>query len=231
MGRPRLIPDESILAAAREVFLARGSAATVVEVARRVGLSQAAVFKRFPTKQELFLAAMASGAGADGSAGGGRSAEARSIGDRKELVDRFRRRARAAGVRRALVELGDELLPFFRQVLPLLLLSWSNRGEFGFPQAMTQAAYPPTQAAHDVVAFFEGEMRARRLRRHDPWLVTRAFVGGLQNYVLLELFSKGAVPMVPKQAPREYVRGLVDVLWRGIAPARKHAVAPARKTR
>jgi AcrR family transcriptional regulator len=213
MGRPRLIPDESILAAAREVFLARGSAATVVEVARRVGLSQAAIFKRFPTKQELFLAAMASG------------------GDRQELVDRFRRRARAAGVRRALVELGDELLPFFRQVLPLLLLSWSNRGEFGFPKAMTQAAYPPTQAAHDVVAFFEGEMRARRLRRHDPWLVTRAFVGGLQNYVLLELFSKGAVPMVPKHGPREYVRGLVDVLWRGIAPAKARPIAPARGLR
>ena len=55
MGRPRLIEDDAILAAAREVFLARGAAATTQDVAERVGLSQAAIFKRFATKQELFL--------------------------------------------------------------------------------------------------------------------------------------------------------------------------------
>jgi AcrR family transcriptional regulator len=201
MGRPRLVTDVAILAAAREVFLSRGATATTQDVAGKVGLSQAAIFKRFPTKQELFLAAMATGS------------------ERQELLERFRSQAAKAGLRRALVVLGDDLLPFFRQVLPLLLLSWSNRREFGFPKAMASGSYPPARAAQEIVAFIEAEMRARRLRKHDPWLVTRAFVGGLQNYVLWELFSKGAETMPPTHSPKEYVRGLVDVLWKGIAPA------------
>jgi AcrR family transcriptional regulator len=203
MGRPRLIADEAILAAAREVFLAQGAAATTQAVALRVGLSQAAIFKRFPTKQELFLAAMASGQ------------------DRQDVIERFQRRAKAHGVRRALVGLGDDLLPLFRRMLPVLLLSWSNRAEFGFPKAMNGGSYPPTRAAREVVTFLDGEMRARRLRKHDPWLVTRAFVGSLQNYALIELVWKGADLMIPALPPKQYVRGLVDLLWKGIAPQKE----------
>jgi len=75
MGRPRLVADVAILAAAREVFLSRGAAATTQDVAAKAGLSQAAIFKRFSTKQELFLAAMASG------------------NERQEFIERFRRQA------------------------------------------------------------------------------------------------------------------------------------------
>ncbi|HEX4385891.1 MAG TPA: helix-turn-helix domain-containing protein [Myxococcales bacterium] len=228
MGRPRLIEDDAILAAAREVFLSRGAAATTQDVAERVGLSQAAIFKRFATKQELFLAAMVSG------------------NERQDLIERFQKRAAATGLRPALIGLGDDLLPFFRRVLPLLLLSWSNRSEFGFPKAMTMGNYPPNRAVQEVVAVIAAEMRARRLRKHDPWLVTRAFVGGLQNYVLFELFAKGteaacagdgrsasargfgglAPPVYP---PKEYVRGLVDILWKGIAPPAAASAARALK--
>ena len=203
MGRPRLIADEAILAAAREVFLAQGAAATTHAVALRVGVSQAAIFKRFPTKQELFLAAMASDP------------------ERQDIVDRFQKRAKAHGVRRALAGLGDDLLPLFRRMLPLLMLSWSNRAEFGFPKAMSGGSYPPTRAAREIVSFMEGEMRARRLRKHDPWLVTRVFVGSLQSYALMELLSKGAEMTVPALPPKQYVRGLVEVLWKGIAPPRE----------
>jgi AcrR family transcriptional regulator len=203
MGRPRLIEDDAILAAAREVFLSRGAAATTQDVAERVGLSQAAIFKRFATKQELFLAAMVSG------------------NDRQDLVERFQKRAAGAGLRPALIGLGDDLLPFFRRVMPLLLMTWSNRSEFGFPKAMSTGNYPPNRAVQEVVAVIGAEMRAHRLRKHDPWLVTRAFVGGLQNYVLFELFSKGAETAAPVLAPKEYVRGLVDILWKGIAPQKE----------
>jgi AcrR family transcriptional regulator len=203
MGRPRLIADEAILAAAREVFLAQGAAATTQAVALRAGLSQAAIFKRFPTKQELFLAAMAGGK------------------ERQDVIDRFQQRAKSHGIRRALVGLGDGLLPLFRQKLPLLLLSWSNRAEFGFPKAMSGGSYPPTRAVREVVAFLEGEMRARRLRKHDPWLVTRAFVGSLQHYVLMELLSKGADLPIPALSPKEFVRGLVELLWKGVAPLKE----------
>jgi AcrR family transcriptional regulator len=50
---------EAITEAALRVFAARGYASTpVTEVAERVGISQAYVFKLFPTKEALFLAAI-----------------------------------------------------------------------------------------------------------------------------------------------------------------------------
>ena len=93
-----------------------------------------------------------------------------------------------------------------------------NRGEFGFPKQMVAGSFPPAQAAQEIVAFIDSEMKAGRLRKQDPWLVTRAFVGALQNYVLLEIVTKGAFLIGPVCSPDAYVKGIVDVLWAGIAP-------------
>ncbi|MCU1279386.1 MAG: Transcriptional regulator, TetR family protein, partial [bacterium] len=58
MARPTTISDESILEAARAVFLEHGLAATTAEVAKRAGVAEGSIFKRFATKAELFKAAM-----------------------------------------------------------------------------------------------------------------------------------------------------------------------------
>jgi AcrR family transcriptional regulator len=202
VGRPRTIDDREILDAAREIFLQRGAVATTADVARRVGISQGSIFKRFPTKQELFLAAMVTGR------------------YRQDLLKQFRAQTKEMGIRQAFVDIGKKLIPFFRQALPLVLLSWSNRGEFGLPKQMVMGSFPPAQAAQEIVALVEGEMKAGRLRKQDPWLVTRAFVGALQNYVLLELVTKGVIAVGPTCDPDAYVNGIVDILWAGIAPKR-----------
>src|SRR3954470_8049282 len=58
MARPVSIKDETIIAAARAVFLERGIQATTAEVAQRAGVSEGSVFKRFKSKVDLFRAAM-----------------------------------------------------------------------------------------------------------------------------------------------------------------------------
>lgn len=58
MPRPKTVEDKAILATARELFTARGHAVSTREVAAKVGISQAVLFQRFPTKESLFLAAM-----------------------------------------------------------------------------------------------------------------------------------------------------------------------------
>ena len=50
MPRPRRIDDATLLAAAREVFVAKGAAATTREVARRAGVSEGVIFQRYKTK-------------------------------------------------------------------------------------------------------------------------------------------------------------------------------------
>ena len=58
MGRPRTVTDEQILEAAREVFIEQGASAPTATIAERLWLSQAALFKRFGTKEELLIAAV-----------------------------------------------------------------------------------------------------------------------------------------------------------------------------
>ena len=58
MGRPRTIRDADILDAARALFRERGHAVPTREIAQAAGVSQAVLYQRFPSKTELFFAAM-----------------------------------------------------------------------------------------------------------------------------------------------------------------------------
>jgi AcrR family transcriptional regulator len=59
MARPRQVSDEDILTAAKEILLEHGAKASTTAIAKAVGLSQAALFKRFGTKLDLVKAALA----------------------------------------------------------------------------------------------------------------------------------------------------------------------------
>ena len=59
MGRARTVEDEDILKAARLAFLDRGQLATTREIAEAAGISQAVLYQRFGSKDDLFFAAMA----------------------------------------------------------------------------------------------------------------------------------------------------------------------------
>ena len=60
MGRKKIIDEHTLLEAARGVFLEQGSTAATKEIARRAGISEAAIFARYPTKTALFVAALLS---------------------------------------------------------------------------------------------------------------------------------------------------------------------------
>lgn len=58
MGRPKTITDDAILAAARRVFLEHGHTATTRQIADAAGISEAVLYQRFGSKEELFFAAL-----------------------------------------------------------------------------------------------------------------------------------------------------------------------------
>src|SRR5208283_3006813 len=58
MGRKKLVSDVELLNVAREVFVKSGFGASTKEIARQAGVSEGVIFQRFPTKEDLFFAAM-----------------------------------------------------------------------------------------------------------------------------------------------------------------------------
>ncbi len=200
MIRPSTITTEQILDAAREVFLEKGIQATTAEVARRADVAEGSIFKRFRTKHELFRRAMEP-----------------TVQD-PEFLRKLPQRVGNGDLRRHLFEFGTEMLTFMRRLMPLMMMSWSNR-KFGLPKHLSVPDPPPVRAVRRIAAFFEAEMRLKRLRQHDPEILARVFVGSVQNYVFLELLLKAQnQPSIPAE---DYLRGLVQLLWTGAAPAKR----------
>ena len=199
MGRPTVIRDETIIDAAREVFLERGYQATTAEVAERAGVSEGSIFKRFSSKVDLFQAAM------------------RSQIEEPDFVKTLAARVGQGQVWDNLVEIGMQVVAFFRTTTPLMMMKWSNPGPEGSVPCMMNEPNPPQlRTLARMAGFFEAEARAGRIRRHDPEIIARAFLGAIHNFVVFELLFKGheQLPM-----PAEtFVRGLVNLLWGGIAP-------------
>jgi AcrR family transcriptional regulator len=58
MGRHKTISDEDVLSIARDLFRARGHGATTRQIAEAAGISEAILYQRFGSKDDLFFAAM-----------------------------------------------------------------------------------------------------------------------------------------------------------------------------
>lgn len=58
MGRAKTISDDDVLRVARDVFRTQGHTATTREIAESAGISEAILYQRFGSKDELFFAAM-----------------------------------------------------------------------------------------------------------------------------------------------------------------------------
>jgi|SRR5215468_4092656 len=194
MSRPPVITESQILDAARSVFLERGITATTAEVARRAGIAEGSIFKRYKTKVELFRAAM------------------QPQMDDPEWLKHLMKTA-GTDLRQSLVTAGLEAIAFFRQILPLHMMSWSNAA-LCVAAGTSPVNSPALRVLKRVTAFFEAEMRAGRVRRHDPEIVARVYLGSLSNYVFYETVFKAhdELPL----APETFLRGLVNILFTGV---------------
>jgi AcrR family transcriptional regulator len=194
MARPPTIKDAQILQAAREVFLEKGITATTAEVARRAGVAEGSLFNRFKTKHDLFRAAM------------------QDQMEEPPWLEMLDRRVGQGDVRETLFDVGLEIVQFYRRLMPLMMMSWSNP-KAGIPELQHDA---PLRAFRRVTAFFAAEMEAGRLRRHDPEILARGFLGSLSNYVFFELLLNAEKEM--SMPPDTFLRGLLELLWSGVAP-------------
>jgi AcrR family transcriptional regulator len=194
MARTPKITNQQILDAAREIFLEQGFGASTLEIAQKAGISEASIFKRFSTKEELFFASM----GIPEKSPWGQKLEA--------LVGKGK-------LKQNLIQLSLQILEFNRQVMPRLMMLRS-RGK-AIPEMLHRADSRPSRDLKTFTHFLEREIEQGRLRPCDPQTLAMMFLGSLMNFVFLEqMHPEGDVPVDEKM----FVQNLVEIVWQGISP-------------
>ena len=184
------------MAAARGVFLECGIQGTTAEVARRAGVAEGSVFNHFHSKAELFRVATDPDRTTDCPQMD--IPQLRDHGDPRESLELF----------------GHAVLTNLRRTLPLMMVRWSNRGADAACDPKRRQAF--REAARPIAHALESEMRAGRMRRHDPETAARVLLGGLYSYAFGELMlGEGNGSDV---RARTYIRNVVQMLWDGLAP-------------
>lgn len=201
MARPTTISDDQILDAARQIFLEKGVSGTTAEVAKKAGVAEGSIFKRWKTKQDLFFAAL------------------KPSTIVPEWVENLHARVGQGDIRESLADLGTQLVEFFRKLVPLLMMCWSNprsTGGSGIPQHLTGPNPAPVLAIKRIAGYFEAEMRLGRIARRDAEVMARSFLGSIQHFAFLEIITQNRdeLPMPAEM----FIRSLVNLLWNGMRP-------------
>jgi AcrR family transcriptional regulator len=191
---PRIatITDQQIIEAARETFLELGFAAPSSEIARRAGVSEGTIFKRFRTKEELFVAAV-------------------GFPDGAMWFEKAETMIGQGNLRENLIELSLEIFNAAREVMPRIFMVIS-RGNA--PMNHPQGTDSPMNLAMDsLTKLFAGEIKLGRMRQINPEIAALMLLGALMHRVQLEvMFSRAVID------PADLVRAVIDAFWQGIAP-------------
>lgn len=201
MTRPRTISDEEILQTAREVFLEKGPSATAAEIARRAGISEGTVFRRFATKQELFLAAIGIKGTEDWSLG------LEQMAGKGSLLANLNRVALA-------------MIEFFRDLVPRVMVM-HNRGMSRPPAAFFHGPDSPVRRNLErVMGYLEEEKRLGRICSPNAEIVARILSASCWNYAFHEAIE--AQVFTPVEA-EVFAKELVGTLWAGLDPKKTGA--------
>jgi AcrR family transcriptional regulator len=209
MARPPKITTEEIIAVARQVFLEQGAGASTLVIAERAGISEAAIFKRFGTKQALFLASM-------------------GISDNHPWIGVLSQDMPTAAIRTDLIEICSQILEFYQDVMPRVMMMM-NQGNTSFPPPMLDP--PPIRDTQLMAGYLERAIDKGYIKPCNAITVAHAIVGGINSYVIVQNMSKLPFPVTSLPQvnsitsgvsvaiePELFIPDLIDTIWAGIDP-------------
>jgi AcrR family transcriptional regulator len=194
MSRPVTISDEQILEAARIVFVRDGINATTKAIACEAGIAEGSIFRRFPTKEALFSAAMLI------------SRPPAWVQDLDDLVG-------TGDPHENLVHIAHGLIKCLQEVMPLVMVSWANRA--GQPVEDKSEESPKIRDRRLLMQYLQQEMDAGRLRSCNAEAVARMLFGACFTFVMER--SKMKQPLLQKEI-NTFINSVVDALWEGLCP-------------
>jgi AcrR family transcriptional regulator len=195
MARPQGITDEEVLAAARAVFSSKGISATVEEVAERCHVGVATIFRRFPSKQALFAAAVNVANDAEWARFLARHAEQDPDRDPRE----------------SLIELANMMLDSARKMMPLIMMRMANPSMMDHKAGASRASW----IVRALTDHFRSEIAAGRMNAADPRVAARIWLGSIRHIVMFETLGAD----IDDLSTDAFIAGLADMFVP--APARK----------
>jgi AcrR family transcriptional regulator len=194
MARPKQVTDEELLKIALECFLEHGANVSVQFIADKVGLSQPALFKRFGTKEELFLRAVAPP-------------------EQLPVIEWIDASPSSGSLRPQLVQLLEKVWEMLSWVLPRVQLLQEAR----IPRETVMARYktpPPVQLIMSIEGFFKRARQQNQVRHDlDPRFVAQWIFGALMGRTFL---SKTMAQKTSGEENKKFVEATADLLWPGI---------------
>lgn len=198
MARPRSIPDQQVLQAAREVFLEQGFSATTASIAKRAGVSEGTLFKRFATKEELFAAALGL---SEYGAWRGELLASVGTGDVQRNLERA-----ALGV-----------LAEAERLVPNLIAVFARGCDPDHNPALLDCGGPARYDTLALADYLRAEIALGRVRPLDAHLTALTIMGALHHYFHQEHILPRPESETPLESSR-FVRGMLDLLWPGLQP-------------
>lgn len=197
MARPTSISTEHIVDVARRLFLDGGYGVSTSAIASAAGISEGTIFKRFPTKESLFMAAM----GLPNPA----------------FLAELPGRVGTGDIRGRLLEVAREMHAFYAQLMPRMMMMMSKGASTPMAQFDGMDVPPPVRILLALRAYFEAEHAAGRLCCDRPELAARLFTGGIVHFVVLRLYlPKPGEHLITDE--ESYLSQMVDTLLEGLGP-------------
>lgn len=193
MPRNKTITDEEILIIARSLFLKEGAKASTRTLARLVGISEAVIFQRFSTKEDLFFTAMVPPAA------------------QLDLI--FSIQPGEQQVITNLESVGLQIVVYFREVMPIFL-SLVSHPSFDLQTFLQRHSMPGMQIVSRLTEYLNAEAELGRIQRGNVAATAAMLLSHLHNLALSE--NIGAHQ--PSDTERE-IASAIAALWQGLAPS------------
>jgi AcrR family transcriptional regulator len=193
MSRKETYDNDTIIRAARKVFLEQGPGAPTSLIAQEAGVSEGLLFKRFKTKQQLFLTAMTL--------------------PETDMDTLLEERVGRGDVKDNLLRAAKEISLLLKEMFPSILMLWSNRQATSVDGIHRQSKPESIQFIRAVEKYLQGEIALGRVTNGDPLIAARVIVGGASNYVFWELMGWDKSIDVGMD---EYMQGMINIVWEGL---------------
>ena len=201
MGRTKTIDDADILRIAERLFREKGHAVSTRAVAQEAGISEAVLYQRFGSKDDLFLAAMT---------------------PPQADVEKLLGTPEPGDVKAHLQEVSGRLADYFVELMPTLLHVITHPSLSGPTLAKWHRGLPFMQLQEALTARLTRWRDEGRIAFVEPAAAAQGFMAAVHSVAMFETMNGR-----PRGEGRKAnVQALVSVLWSGLEP-RPASTAPA----